>query len=132
MSNLVAIAHIFCVHIVWFDCCSVVTYGANHIKFWTLIMSRTGLTTELKAGHYGKSGTHTILGGCFLPSGLFLSGNEHGNICVWRNAKCIREVNGHGKGPVNHRPDGSMSHSGVRCFVLQDPKKVLLTGGADG
>jgi len=121
--------------VVWspFDGSRLVTYGQNHIKFGAVATDRAGaVSVELRAGTYGASGTHTVLAACFLPSGTVLTGNAEGQICVWRGGKLVREVPAHGKGAPQHRPDGGVSHSGVRCLVLRSDQRVLLSGGADG
>ena len=63
---------------------------------------------------------------------LLLEGNAEGSISSWRGCKWLREQAAHGRGPPSRRPDGTESHSGVRCLVLQAGHKHLLSGGADG
>ncbi|GAX81084.1 hypothetical protein CEUSTIGMA_g8518.t1 [Chlamydomonas eustigma] len=111
----------------------LVTYGQNHIKFWSLgTDTRTGdLTNQSKSGVFSSTKTHTVLSACFLQSGIVLSGNQAGCLCSWKNARIQRETPAHATGPMTQRPDGSKMYGGLRCLVLQS-SSVLLSGGADG
>ena len=81
---------------------------------------------------YSKVSTHTITSVCFLPSGRPITGAIEGQLCSWQGNRCTRQVPGHAKGPQTPRPDGSPSYGGVRCLLLQQRARVLLSGGADG
>lgn len=57
----------------------LVTYGQNHVKFWTVSPDpdpkKTGqLTNKNASGVFVNVKTHTVLSACFLPSGVVLSG----------------------------------------------------------
>ncbi|KAK9816488.1 hypothetical protein WJX72_000919 [[Myrmecia] bisecta] len=115
----------------------IVTYGQNHIRFWTVQRSKapgsvTTMTASSQSGQYGKEATHSIWSACFLPTGLVLTGGPEGQICVWKGDKLVRCVPGHAKGPLVHRPDGPPTYGGVRCLRLREDLKTLLSGGADG
>jgi hypothetical protein len=81
---------------------------------------------------YSKGSTHTITSACFLPSGRLVTGAIEGQLCSWQGNRCTRQVPGHARGPPTPRPDGSPAYGGVRCLLLQQRGRVLLSGGADG
>lgn len=127
------------------------SYGQNHIKFWTLqrpgAPAPTGagansssnsssgeLAIAVDSGTFGKASVHSVLSACFLPSGVVLTGSPEGSICVWKGCKLVRVVGvgAHAKGPLSRRADGTESYGGVRCLVLREGGQVLLSAGADG
>ncbi|KAK3262979.1 hypothetical protein CYMTET_28194, partial [Cymbomonas tetramitiformis] len=99
-----------------------VSYGASHIKWWT----RSSATSyALTAGAFAKAGTHDVLSMTFLPSGVVVTGMPTGELCIWKNSKCVRVLKAHAKGPQVKRDDGqSITFGGVRCLRLR--------AGADG
>ena len=59
----------------------LVTYGQNHIKFWSLLrgpaapVSADGsLPVNVDVGTFARGNTHSVLSACFLPSGIVLTG----------------------------------------------------------
>jgi len=109
----------------------VITYGVNHIKFWT-IEKKGQKGAPCKVGLFGKGRPHTVTSCTVLPSGTVATGNQDGQLCLWQDFKLKEARPAHSKGPPVTRPDGTKAYSGLRCLCLRADGRTLLSAGADG
>ncbi|KAK3275930.1 hypothetical protein CYMTET_15970, partial [Cymbomonas tetramitiformis] len=110
------------------------TYGVKHLKLW----NKVGPRWQARTCKFGTFKMDNIVSCAFLPpkpgdeGGPIVTGTPKGDIYVWRNGACARQVAAHKPGKQIITPDGNVTFSGVRCLRVRADGKTLLSGGADG
>lgn len=72
--------------------CRLVSGGADHIRFWDMSHTFTGLKLQYEDGRFGKVEPCDILGICLMKNGRTLTNCKWGNILVWENGTIKFEV----------------------------------------
>ncbi|XP_070707121.1 cilia- and flagella-associated protein 44 [Pempheris klunzingeri] len=98
------------------------TSGYEHIKFWRMVNTFTGLKLQGLMGHFGKTQATDIEGFVELPDGKMVSGSDWGNLLLWDGNAIEVEICCKG---------GQNCHAGmVQPFSLENGE--LMTFGSDG
>ncbi|KAM9338379.1 cilia- and flagella-associated protein 44 [Symphorus nematophorus] len=96
--------------------------GSEHIKFWKMASTFTGLKLQGCIGHFGETAATDIEGYVELPDGKVVSGSDWGNLLLWDGSAIKVEI---------CRKEGRSCHDGmVQPFAIEDGQ--LMTIGSDG
>ncbi|XP_066592907.1 cilia- and flagella-associated protein 44 [Prorops nasuta] len=82
----------------------ITTSGVDHIKFWTMPYTFTGLKLQGELGKFGKTDICDVIGICPMPHDKVVSGCEWGNILIWENCMIKIEVCRGNKIPCHEGP----------------------------
>ncbi|KAM6319728.1 LOW QUALITY PROTEIN: cilia- and flagella-associated protein 44 [Podargus strigoides] len=98
------------------------TSGVEHISFWKMAATFTGLKLQGDLGRFGKRAVTNISGYVELPDGKVVSGTEWGNLLLWEGGLIKVEFCQAGHKPCHNGP--------VSQLVLEEGE--LVTVGRDG
>ncbi|XP_011636228.1 uncharacterized protein LOC105426623 [Pogonomyrmex barbatus] len=68
------------------------TSGSEHIKFWKISETFTGLKLKGDIGRFGQTEISDIVGVYIMPDGKVISGCEWGNILLWEEGLITLEI----------------------------------------
>lgn len=107
-----------------YDYGQLATSGQNHIKFWTISQTFTGLKMIGRHGRFGKIEISDIQTTFIMPGDQVLSGSTWGNILVWDDAYIRVEV---------CRKNRRTCHDGTITQIYPSSNKnEIITTGLDG
>lgn len=102
----------------------LVTAGEEHIQFWDLCETFTGLKLTGIVGRFGKIDPCEIVAVHHMPNETILSNSEWGNVLVWKDGLIQFEVCQKNRQPCH---DGKITQ-----IYYNDEKSEVMTVGADG
>lgn len=102
----------------------LVTAGAEHIQFWDLCETFTGLKLTGSVGCFGKTNPCDIIALYPMPNEMVLTNSENGNVFVWKDGQIKYEVCQKNRQPC---------HNGrITQIFYNDEKSEVMTAGQDG
>ncbi|KAH0945279.1 hypothetical protein HN011_010803, partial [Eciton burchellii] len=82
----------------------LVTSGMEHIKFWKISETFTGLKLKGEIGRFGQTEISDIIGVYIMPDGKIVSGCEWGNILLWEEGLIALEICQKNRQPCHTKP----------------------------
>uniref|UniRef100_A0A8C4R973 Cilia and flagella associated protein 44 n=1 Tax=Eptatretus burgeri TaxID=7764 RepID=A0A8C4R973_EPTBU len=97
-----------------------ITSGSNHIRFWSIAQTFTGLKLQGSLGRFGRLPLSDIEAFIQLPAGKVVSGSEWGNLLVWEGGLIKMEI---------CQKEGHRCHNGSISQLSIDEGEILSVGG---
>ena len=120
-----------------FDDSIITTSGSEHIMFWELVETFTGLKLQHENGRFGRVDSNDILSTAHLQNEKLISGSRCGHLLLWDEGflKCRfvepKQKDTHACNS-DEKHGGSPSHEGGITFIHFDvERKEILSAGED-
>lgn len=96
--------------------------GVNHLKFWKMSETFTGLKLLGQLCRFGKTDSCNLIGATLLPDGSCATGSAWGNILIWVDGVISLQIFRVGRLPCHTAP----------ITQLHFYNNALMTAGLDG
>eukprot|EP00854_Cymbomonas_tetramitiformis_P002928 gene2928-3742_t len=113
-----------------------VTFGSQHIKWWT--KNDEGKWIGRQA-IWGNAPKQDALSAAFLPSGHLVSGHPSGDLYVWEERRCLKDLairrvstRGSLSSTVTQHRIRQMSDQRTECIIIQSKATAVLAPQLDG